>query len=158
MKKILLISDSHGDWDVVSKIFEKEEGNYDFSIFLGDFVRQEQYYINNFDIAVPGNNDWSSELSRKVEFVINDQLKAIAFHSEEFGYFNRDQKMAQWAHAQKIDIIFCGHTHVPKFVKINNVTIINPGSCSLPRSKEGKTYAILEIENDNNLKFHLKNI
>ncbi len=156
-KRILLISDSHGKSKIVKKIFATEAGNYDFSVFLGDFVGDQNYYTNNFDVVVPGNNDWGSDLAPNITFKINDHFTALACHSDQFGYYNRGHKMIKWAKKQKVNIIFCGHTHVPQFYEYDNIYIINPGSCAYPRSDDGKTYAILSVENDK-LNYILKKI
>ena len=40
MKKVIIISDSHGNLDNVRKIVEKEK-NYDMVIHLGDLIGQD---------------------------------------------------------------------------------------------------------------------
>ncbi len=158
IKRILLISDSHGRTDIVKKIFKSAAGKYDFSIFLGDFVSDEAYYVKQFDIAVPGNNDWNSSLPAIIKFNIDNDWAAIACHSDQFGYYNRGAKMIKWAQKEKVQIIFCGHTHIPQFEEYNNVYLINPGSCAYPRSDDGATYAILQIVDNTTLKYDLYKI
>ncbi|KAF2956554.1 phosphodiesterase [Marinitoga sp. 38H-ov] len=44
-----------------------------------------------------------------------------------------------------------GHTHIPKFEKLENINVINPGSVSLP--KENTPHSILIIEINEGIKF-----
>lgn len=54
----------------------------------------------------------------------------------------------------KTDIVIVGHTHIPMNTKINNVQLLNPGSCGQPRDGDPRvSYAILDIEN-NSFKLH----
>jgi putative phosphoesterase len=42
------------------------------------------------------------------------------------------------------DVFIYGHTHIPKAEKLNGVTIINPGSVSLPKENSLNSYGLLE--------------
>ena len=42
------------------------------------------------------------------------------------------------------DILLCGHTHVPKCVKHEKYTYMNPGSVSIPKEDSPNSYMILE--------------
>lgn len=45
------------------------------------------------------------------------------------------------------DFVVLGHTHVPMAEKAGRVTVINPGSCALPRDRDRRgSYAILDLE------------
>lgn len=44
----------------------------------------------------------------------------------------------------KGDIMMNGHTHVPKFVKHEKYTFINPGSVSIPKENSPHSYVIIE--------------
>lgn len=46
-----------------------------------------------------------------------------------------------------MDFVLLGHTHVPMIRRINNTTIINPGSVGLPRDADPRaSYAIIDTE------------
>jgi len=63
MKKVIIISDSHGNLDNVRKIVEKEK-NYDMVIHLGDLIGQDDLLkeICKCEIkCVRGNCDLMSE-------------------------------------------------------------------------------------------------
>jgi putative phosphoesterase len=47
---------------------------------------------------------------------------------------------------EKIDIVICGHTHMPKIIKTKNLTMINPGSTYKSRDPRGQSYAIANVD------------
>ena len=52
------------------------------------------------------------------------------------------------------DIVMFGHTHVPLIKKIDDVTLINPGSITIPRqSGRRPSYAFMEIDRDGEAHF-----
>ena len=45
------------------------------------------------------------------------------------------------------DVVILGHTHMPMVHRADDVTVINPGSCSQPRDQDRRgSYAILDVE------------
>ena len=42
------------------------------------------------------------------------------------------------------DILIHGHTHLLKAEKVGDVTVLNPGSVSIPKGGNPHTYAVLE--------------
>lgn len=48
------------------------------------------------------------------------------------------------AFAQAVDLLLCGHTHVPCFEKRGRVTYVNSGSISIPKESSPHSYLILE--------------
>lgn len=57
----------------------------------------------------------------------------------------------------KGDILLYGHTHIPYCEKVGNVTVMNPGSVSIPKENSANGYMIIEdnsfrwIDLDNNI-------
>ena len=63
------------------------------------------------------------------------------------------------ARARGMDIVMFGHTHRPVIEVENDITLINPGSISYPRQADGiPTYIMLEIADNNEFSFELKNV
>lgn len=63
------------------------------------------------------------------------------------------------ARARGMDIVMFGHTHRPVIEVEDDITLINPGSISYPRQADGiPTYIMLEIDNNNEFSFELKNV
>ncbi len=148
MKKILVISDTHGDTSFFKKIIKKE--NPDIKIHAGDFCVDENLIKNNFDYYVAGNNDFIGP--RIVDFKI-DEFNCRLMHGDQFGYSSpgyakREDYLVEYAIENNIDILFSGHTHIESVYFKNNVLIINPGSLMYPRNvNKMKSYAVLYIEN-----------
>ena len=51
-----------------------------------------------------------------------------------------------WAYGVRLPsaIALCGHTHIPDILYENGIYLVNPGSCSKPRSSK-PTYAVIDI-------------
>ena len=55
------------------------------------------------------------------------------------------------------DIVMFGHIHVPVVEKSDGVTIVNPGSISLPRNADGRpTYIVMNAEEGKEPEFIVK--
>lgn len=149
MKKVLILSDTHGDYVVFKKIIDLEQP--DVTVHAGDFCIDVQEMHNNFDYFVAGNNDFDGE--RIVDFEL-ENFKIRVMHGDQFGnsIFNindRNQKILEYARENKIDILINGHTHIESMLYKDNILVINPGSLSLPRNMAGKkSYAILILEKE----------
>ena len=90
--------------------------------------------------AVLGNNDgpvFGGILPERHVFVI-DGVRIGMFHGHRgkapFG-FGREE----------IDLLLCGHTHVPRDEMIDGIRVINPGSVTRPRGGSGPAMGLLEI-------------
>ena len=90
--------------------------------------------------AVLGNNDgpvFGGTLPERRVFTI-DGVRIGMFHGHRgkapFGF---DQA--------EIDLLLCGHTHVPRDEMIDGIRVINPGSVTRPRSGSGPAMGILDI-------------
>lgn len=147
MKKILIISDTHGDRSYFRKIINEEQP--DIKIHCGDFCTDIDLISENFDYFVAGNNDYEGE--RIVDFKIDD-LNCRLMHGDQFGYSvpgyaRRELKLYEYAKENNIDILFSGHTHIEQVFYKDNILIINPGSLMYPRNaNQMKSYAVLYIE------------
>lgn len=159
MKKILIVSDTHGDRSFFKKIIDKEQP--DIKIHAGDFCVDIDLISKNFDYFVAGNNDFEGE--RIVDFNI-DNFKCRLMHGDQFGYSvfgykRREDKLYEYAKQNNVDILFSGHTHIETVYYRDGVLILNPGSLMYPRNANGmKSYAILNIEGDKILSLEFEDI
>ncbi|MCR8613009.1 MAG: metallophosphoesterase [Mycoplasma sp.] len=152
MKRIIVISDNHGDTETMKKILNHEK--YDFAVHCGDHLISKKVMNELFDYWVMGNNDFFGK--EKSDFNINN----IKFHIEHghlitYNLLN-EEKVLKKINDLDYDVLLFGHTHVPQYSKNAEKHIFNPGSCSLPRNGFA-TYGIIEI-NRNELEFHIKNV
>ena len=143
MKKIVVISDSHGD----KKIYEYiriHEKDADYFVHCGDSEVMDVNELNDY-IAVKGNNDWHLNLPDFVTLRIED-LNVFITHGHRFSFFHRDLAMKDALNQKQCQVLLCGHTHVPMFEHDGNQYFINPGSTSLPRGGSVRSYAVVTID------------
>lgn len=168
---ILIASDIHGSSIASDKILELDN-KFDFKEIwlLGDinyngarnippedyspiYVTQNLLKIIKKTTIIRGNCD-----SRVDEFVLNKKFKdKVKFKIKNFNFilthgdlFNKENiKM------RKNNVLLYGHTHICELKKEKNYYFINPGSISLPKNNNPKTYLIFD---DEKLLFSLYNI
>ena len=131
--KICVISDSHGDRDIIRKIYNQNL-NCDIYLHLGDSQLDESL-IYPF-VGVRGNCDYFSDLPA-FKIITTPYGKIYLEH----GHIH---KMVTVSFLRKYDckIYLYGHTHIKKVDKIDEYYFFNPGSVSLPRDGDEGTYLI----------------
>ena len=146
MKRVLVMSDNHGDDRIFDYLKEKEK-NIDFYIHCGDSEAYYEQKLTGF-ICVKGNNDWHLNLPEQAKVKIED-MNILVMHGHRLGYWNRDYAMIDALTTNKCQILISGHTHIPMFVKEGDFYFINPGSTSLPRGGSSRRYCIVTIDGTN---------
>lgn len=159
MKRILLVSDAHGNKKTLDKILENNK-DCDLKIYLGDFEMSElnqKSYSKIFDYVVLGNRDNQlKEIPEHIIINISD-LKILITHGHLF-QTNIDpidfNKLFYFAKENEIDIIMHGHNHISHCGKLNEEIIrINPGSITFPMDEKKPSYGILTINSKEDIKF-----
>jgi putative phosphoesterase len=144
--KYLILSDSHGFHDTVSKL-KKELKHVDAIIHLGDHCEDVRILAENSNLpvyAIIGNCD--SKSFGKTEILIKDQGKSVLMtHGHHYNV--KHSLMNLFYKGQEIgaDIILFGHTHIPLTEIVEGIWIHNPGSLCLPKVGTTKGFSILEI-------------
>lgn len=158
--KILIISDTHRDDSTFVKLI-KEEGPVDMLIHCGDVCQSEELYRELADCEVKivsGNNDFYTDLNPEEEFDIRD-YHCLLTHGHMYGVSWGTERLVEYAYNSGADIVFYGHTHIPKveYDEEFNVWVVNPGSLSYPRqSGRQSSYIVMEIDKNGDLNFNLK--
>ena len=147
--RILVVSDSHGNNENVKKAIEKA-GKIDYLIHLGDVganYREIETMARVPAYIVAGNTDYIPELKDRLILMFG-QHRIYAVHGHREGVSMGLSTLRYNALQNECDIALYGHTHVPYLDENpDDVTILNPGSVSLPRQDDHrKTYAIIEID------------
>ena len=113
--RVVVFSDSHGNYDVLEKIMERHKGDGDVFIHLGDGEREFElltYVYNDKKLLfVSGNCDWGTD---KPDYdIIKLGGKTIFFtHGARFGV-KGDLNIAKlFARKNEADILLYGHTHI----------------------------------------------
>jgi putative phosphoesterase len=82
--------------------------------------------------------------------------KVFITHGHIYGARPSVPLMTDIAKENGADIVMYGHTHVPYLKKVFGVTVLNPGSISLPRQEDGKkSYAIMTVADDESVDFEI---
>jgi hypothetical protein len=150
MKRILVISDSHGRNDDIEGVL-KQVGHIDYMIHCGDLERGEEYVRALVDCPVTlvaGNNDYYLDLPME-EVIELWGYKILVTHGH-YHYVNSGvDNLKEYARRLGVDIAMYGHTHVPYFEVDEDLTVLNPGSLTYPRQADRKpTFLMMEIDND----------
>lgn len=147
--KIVVVSDTHRDSSFIDKIL-KLHPDASYYLHAGDSELHERE-IYPFQ-TVKGNCDYyvkNKYLSLNVLGV-----KIFIFHGEHL--LLSDDILLGIANNNQCDIIIHGHTHIPYYVKKDNVHIICPGSLTYPRNKNA-TYALISLSSKDDISVEIKN-
>ena len=141
--KILLVSDSHGDYLALDALAKKYP-NMDLYLHAGD-SEQDEFSIKPF-ISVRGNCDHYYDFPNYLVIPSpqgNIYVQHVPFVSPSV------------INEHNAKIVIHGHTHTRRHEKKNGILFINPGAISYARDKYDGSYAILTIdENCVEVKFY----
>lgn len=141
--KILLVSDSHNDYQALDQLAAKYP-NMDLYLHAGD-SEQDEWSIKPF-ISVRGNCDHYYDFPNYM--VISSPTGNI--YVQHTPYISKSV-----INEHNAKIVIHGHTHVRRNEMKNGILYINPGAISYARDKFDGSYAILNIEqNDIEVNFY----
>ena len=132
--KILLVSDSHGDYESLDRLFNMYP-NMDLYLHAGD-SEQDEFSIKPF-VSVRGNCDHYYDFPNYL--VIPSKMGNI--YVQHLPYISKSV-----INEHNAKIVIHGHTHQRRNETINGILFINPGAISYARDKFDGSYAILTIE------------
>ena len=156
--KILIISDTHGKHDNLSRVLE-QESPADLLIHLGDAEGYEDYIAKQAGCPleiVAGNNDFFSDLPREKELQIG-KYKVLITHGHYYYVNTGIEEIARMAQGRDFDIVIFGHTHRPLIDIRKDIIVMNPGSLSYPR-QEGRrpSYIVMETDQNGDAEFEIR--
>lgn len=148
--KVLIVSDSHGRNDNLRKAVANMRGTHCRMLHAGDFQcsPQEIYDLAGVPVdMVRGNCDSSLSgvpLSRIVEI---GGYRILLTRGHQYAGIDSIGNMSEMARANDVQIVVCGHTHIPHMEKRGDVWVVNPGSISQPRQPGHQpSYLVMNIE------------
>lgn len=148
--KIFVISDSHGDFDSLYKIFKKLSTVPDLLIFLGDGIKEINDIASIFNIpliAVRGNNDMeSNEPFERVEIIQNHRI--FITHGHGYKIYKGKELLLSKVKENNCSIALFGHTHVQYLEKFDGITLFNPGAIKYARNGSKRGYGIINIDKE----------
>ncbi|NQX84024.1 MAG: metallophosphoesterase family protein [Mycoplasmataceae bacterium] len=163
MKKILVVSDSHGAVEGIEKALKNEK--YDVSVNLGDSGQSESWIKERFDYYVTGNNDVFESSKSDLVFEVDGVRIAIthgdkyeASLKEMFRFNERVSraKMLKLCRDIRADILLYGHSHIKDDSQKKEYRIVNPGSIAYPRDDRNGSYVVITVSDDKKIDVEFK--
>lgn len=146
--KALIVSDNHGNPDILEELVDIYQGEVDLWLHCGDSELRANHPIWDQYQSVRGNMDFGVDLpsSRLVDF---GEEKILIVHGHTHSVGSTMALLKDIAAEQGADVVFYGHTHIARVDQIDGIDLINPGSIVQPRGalREG-SYAIYEKNGD----------
>lgn len=138
--KVIIFSDSHGNFNPMMKAVEKEEP-VDMIIHAGDILADAEdlqaVYAKKNVVYVKGNNDIWDRTAPEDRFFEFGGVKIFLTHGHNYGVKYTSAKVMKKGVELGADVCIFGHTHKSCNEKIGNITIFNPGSAV-------STYGVME--------------
>ena len=153
-KRIIVVSDSHGDTDSLQAAFDQaaKHGKIDYAVFLGDGASDFERIYSSLLLrgivcyAVKGNNDWRSMDQSELTFTVNNvRFFACHGHTRQVKYGLERLWFAALEHGAAVALY--GHTHREKIDLEHNLHFINPGAVC-ERSILRSAYAEILVEDN----------
>lgn len=146
MKRLIVISDTHGNVGGVSELFPLIAEN-DYVIHLGDGagsdMREARGLYPDKVYACCGNCDLFSPLPEDGELEV-EGVRIYFCHGHKYGVKSELLSLAMEAKRRDCQIALYGHTHVAQISEMEGVTLINPGSMRYSIGKGG-SYCYLVV-------------
>ena len=148
MKKIIIISDSHGNVQAIEKLMPLIAEN-DYLIHLGDGsadLRQVWKEYPDKIYQCRGNCDGLSPTPSEGILDV-EQISIFYCHGDAYGVKSGLGALAKEAKKRNCEIALYGHTHKAQITEIDGVTLINPGYMKR-KVGEGGSYCYLVVNKD----------
>ncbi|OGS27999.1 MAG: hypothetical protein A2297_00885 [Elusimicrobia bacterium RIFOXYB2_FULL_48_7] len=155
-KKIVVVSDSHGNTQALAKLGKQFAAKADLFIHLGDDSLDAKALPGSKEqvIAVPGvfENSYNSPKARKRVLCEYCGVKFLLTHTprKHGNDLPGDPSPEELAKNTNTDVMLYGHTHIPKIdVSPDGIVLINPGHLKIGDDR-GKpmSYAVLDLAQD----------
>ena len=169
--RLLVVSDSHGSRDILMSILRKFGKGTDALCFCGDgmpdllgaivsichnpsfaeFLPPVIFFVrgngDNSTYTVLANSHLAVRVPIEIEFTVAGK-KIFMTHGHRYDVYYGTKDLKSVAREKNASIAFYGHTHISNIQYRNKLTVLNPGSCSLPRGGLPHTFALVNIDSD----------
>lgn len=150
MKKVLVLSDSHSNFDKVLKIFEKERA--DVIIAAGDGIKDiddlSYVYPDVQYHTVKGNCDFFDRKHSEENLFEVEGVKIFLTHGHLYNVKRSLSLIREVGKDLRVSLVVFGHTHKPYIEEDENMFLFNPGAV------EDNNYGTIILENGNIQLFH----
>ncbi len=131
-KKIVVMSDSHGDRTIVEDIKNRYLGKVDAIFHNGDSELPADDSIWEGIQVVNGNCDYYGGYPETLVTQVGD-FRIAQTHGHLFRINYTWQNLDYWAQEMAADVCLYGHLHIPDAEVRGETLFLNPGSVSQPR-------------------------
>lgn len=142
MARFLVVSDSHGDIDIMQGVVNRHRGDCTHFYHLGD-SEISPFVIDSMFLGVRGNCDmWAGlPLTRDIPF---------SFGTVHLEHGNRTGGITpEYAASLGCRILIYGHTHRKRIERLESgIGIVNPGSLTRPRDGDYGSYLVLDVDDN----------
>ncbi|MBR2341401.1 MAG: metallophosphoesterase [Clostridia bacterium] len=148
MKRLIAVSDSHGNAKAVEKLLPLIKENHYF-VHLGDGLSDLRAVLDECakkTYFCSGNCDFYSGVSDEGILEI-EKVKIFYCHGHGYGVKGGLSALAKKAKECGCQLALYGHTHRAGVCEIDGVTLVNPGSLRYPFG-EGGSYAYIVINGE----------
>lgn len=146
--KFLVISDNHGDRDILSAIYKANAKNVTAIFHCGDSELSVSDPLFQNQYVVQGNNDYGQNFPVEVTVPFESETVYMTHGDHYQVNFGLTQLSLRGKEAGA-SLVFFGHTHQLMADYVDQTLYLNPGSISLPRGEFrflGGTYAIVDVD------------
>ncbi len=147
MKKLIVISDTHGSPKGIEKIKPLAAEN-DYLVHLGDGAADARSFTEDAEklYVCAGNCDFFSPYPEEGVLEV-EYVKILYCHGHKYGVKRDLQTLAQAAKSRGCSLALYGHTHRAQIAELDGVLLVNPGSLRAPVG-EGGSYAYIVVHKD----------
>lgn len=157
--KIAVISDSHYDVSSINAV-KKHLSDVDILLHCGDGAPDTRSLGIDFKgeiYAVKGNCDMSKEypIERIIEVM---GTKIFMTHGHMYNVKYEYNTIFYKGKEVEADLVLFGHSHKAIISNFDGITIMNPGSITLPYGNAKKTMGIIELDGKNKPELYIKEV
>ena len=146
MIKILAVSDSHGEKDILNELALRYANQVDHFVHCGDSELSSSDLIWDIMTTVQGNCDYDYLLADEYSFRVGGR-NVLVVHGHRHSVRDSVAGLKREAELTHASLVFYGHTHIAKAEQQDGILFINPGSISQPRGTlMVKTYCIVTLD------------
>lgn len=148
--QILVISDTHGRYDILRKVLS-EHRDAEFVVHCGDGEYETERLIaehpelKSWILQVRGNCDHDRNIPLMREIPLPYGHKAVAVHGHTMMHGDFQQNLVDLAKDHGADIVLFGHLHVRIDRNVEGIRLFNPGSAAQPRDQFPPGFGLLDV-------------
>lgn len=143
--KLVVVSDNHGNTYFMEEIYSIHQEDTDEWVHCGDSELLEDHPLWQHYKTVLGNMDITNKFKlSRAEHI--GSFGYVIVHGHKHKVKRTYESLIDLAKENDVNVVFYGHTHIPKVEKEDGIVFINPGSIAQPRDRAKGTYLVMEVD------------